>query len=233
MTTPRTLLASMIGMLALTQAGCAALGVAMIATTPGTKIDTAQILDPTAVTVGAPTEPGNANLTLKITLPEYQGQYVTGDVTQVLVGLADLESKVPYFGYEGSVKKVSDYHAALSDLLFDPTEVTLPGVAIDESSVGRKDASRYLYAKLSGKNAYTVTFTNVRKDKKLVAFAAAFSENATDKARIIGFVVRNTPVTVTPPTTNLGTLSITLGRGLVDLGGNVTIIEKPPAASLN
>lgn len=236
MFTPRKLLASFIGVLALTQTGCAALGIAMIgsANPPGAAIDTSQAGDLSVITAGPPTEPGNANVTLTVDLPAFQTQYLLTDVTQVVVGLMDLESKTPYFGYEGPNKVVSDYHAALSDILHDPAEVTLPaGLNIDETSVAKTDASRYLYARLEGKNSYTVKFTNVRANgRKLVAFAAAFKDNQSTKADIIGLAYTTNSINVTTPTTNIGTLAISLNRGLADLGGNVIITPATPSATL-
>ncbi len=236
MNTSRKLVGGLIGLLAIAQTGCAALGLAMVGnSTPGSSIDTAQVLDPNVPTVGQPTQPGNTNLTVKVALPQpadFQAQYVLSEITQLVVGLVDLNTNTAatplYFGYEGSVKKSSTtYHTTgnvVAEILGNPL-----------SLAQKAEFDRYLYFTLSGNDARatatrTVTFTNIKPSTSVRAFAVAFFGNGVNKdTNVAGFAESGT---MTAGTATPIALNLTLDRGLVTIGGNVTITPATPSASL-
>jgi hypothetical protein len=218
--------------LAVGQTGCAALGIAMVGT-PKPPIETAQVTDPSAITVGAPTEPGNSNVTVALNLPAYQTQYTRAQLDNLVVGLLDVDSATGYFGYAGESTVEPGYHQAIHQMLADPL-LGMPGFNVTKHT----DFKRFLYyaTGTSIKNQVPpqrVTFTNVRPSTtgKVAAFAAALS-GGTSKAHIVGFDVTTPTPVGTANFTLPETLEVTLNIGLVEIGGNVTIIEKPPAASV-
>jgi len=218
--------------LTLGQTGCAALGIAMVGnTTP--PVETANVIDPTAITVGAPTEPGNANVTVKFNVAAYQTQYTRTQLDNLVVGLLDLDSAAGYFGYAGASTTAPGYHTAIHQMLAD-AKYGLPSF----QPARHTDFKRYLYFEtgtaIQNATAPTsVTFTNVRPSSsgRVAAFAAAFS-GGTAKSHIVGFDVTTPTPVGTANFTLPETLQVTLDIGLVEIGGNLTIIEMPPAASL-
>jgi hypothetical protein len=239
MNTSRKLVGGLIGLLAIAQTGCAALGIAMVGNTmtPGTPIDTAQVLDPNVPTVGQPTQPGNTNLTVKVELPQasaYRTQFVLSEITQLVVGLVDLNTNAAtplYFGYEGSVKKSdTTYHTAdtsnvVAELLGNPLTLTQ-----------KREFNRYLYFTISGNDARAsatraVTFTNIKPNTSVRAFAVAFYGNGVSKDSNVAGLAESATMTANSTTPAIA-LNLTLDRGLVNLGGNVTITPATPSASL-
>lgn len=220
--------------LALGQTGCAALGIAMVGN-PKTPIETAKLDDPAAITVGAPTEPGNANVTVKLNVPAYQAQYKREQLDNFVVGLLDLDSSAGYFGYVGESNVEPGYHPAIHQMLADPT-YGMKGTPF--LSPKHQDFKRYLYFQTGTtiKNANPpakITFTNVRPSAngKIVAFAAALA-GGTAKANVVGFDVIAPTAIGTTNVTLAENLEVTLNIGLIDIGGNVSIVEKPPAATI-
>lgn len=246
MNTSRKLVGGLIGLLAITQTGCAALGIAMVGNsmTPGAPIDTAQVLDPNVPTVGQPTQPGNTNLTVKVDLPlpsDFQAQYVLSEITQLVVGLVDLNTATNvtplYFGYEGSVKRSSTtYHSTgnvVSELLG-----TYAGAPAGNTltTTQKQEFDRYLYFSISGNdarvsNTRTVTFTNIKPNTNVRAFAIAFFGNGVNKDTNVAGIIESPTLTANSTTPAIA-LNLNLNRGLVDLGGSVTITPATPSASL-
>lgn len=246
MNTSRKLVGGLIGLLAIAQTGCAALGIAMVgnAMGPGSPIDTAQVLDPTIPTAGQPTQPGNTHLTVKVELPQasaYRTQYVLSEITQLVVGLIDLNTNTAvtplYFGYEGSVKKSSTtYHTTgnvVAELL--GTHENAPaGNTLTNVQKGQFD--RFLYFSISGNDAAasatrTVTFTNIKPNTNVRAFAIAFFGNGVNKDNSVAGIAESATMTANSTTPAIA-LNLNLDRGLVDLGGNVTITPATPSASV-
>jgi hypothetical protein len=233
MISTRTIVGGLCVGLALGQTGCAALGIAMVGA-PTTPVETAHVSDPSAITVGAPTERGNSNVTVKLNMPAYQTQYTRQQLDNLVVGLLDMDSAAGYFGYAGESTVEPGYHAAIHQMLADPTY----GMPSGFVSPKHQDFKRYLYyatgtAIRNTTPPSTVTFTNVRPSTtgKVVAFAAAFS-GGTTKAHIVGFTVSPATPVGTTNFTFTAPLNVSLDIGLVTIGGNVSIVEKPPAASV-
>jgi len=240
MTITRKLVGGLIGLVAIAHTGCAALGVAMIGTAanPGKPLDTAT-LDPSIPTVGAPTEPGNGAVSLSVTLPgasAYRTQYVMSELTQIVIGLVDLNSSVNslYFGYVGTEKANSAaFHLPLAQNVLSWTMTNPPSVA------ERINFNRYLYYVIPAAQAgqsmtRTVAFTNIKPGTRVVAFAAAYVNNGNTANDVAGFAQTATDFTTIAGTNTIAApLNLTLNRNLGQIDGTVTITPATPSASAN
>lgn len=239
MTTTRKFVGGLIGLLAIAQTGCAALGIAMIGTAsnPGKPLDAATI-DPSIPTVGAPTQPGNGAVSVNVTLPgasSYRTQYVLSELTQIVIGLVDLNANPAslYFGYVGTEKQnAAAYHLPLTQNLLSWGMTNPPSVT------ERINFNRYLYyaipAALANQAATrTVAFTNVKPNTRVVAFAAAFVNGGNTAADVAGFAQTADFVTVAGTNTIAAPINLTLNRNLGQIDGTVTITPATPSASVN
>lgn len=242
MTTTRKLVGGLIGLMAIAQTGCAALGIAMIGTAsnPGKPLDAATI-DPSIPTVGAPTQPGNGAVSVNLTLPgasSYRTQYVVSELTQIVLGLVDLNANPAslYFGYVGSEKATSaPYHLPLTQNVFT-WDMTNP-----PSTTERINFNRYLYyvipaAQINQTGNLKVAFTNIKPSTtpRYVAFAAAFVNGGNTANDVAGFVKSTTPFNaVAGANTFASPLNLMLDRNLGWIDGNVTISPATPSASAN
>ncbi|MNK72083.1 hypothetical protein D3C87_915510 [compost metagenome] len=240
MTTTRKIVGGLIGLMAIAQTGCAALGIAMIGTAsnPGKPLDTATI-DPSIPTVGAPTQPGNGAVSVSVTLPgasSYRTQYVLSELTQIVIGLVDLNATPAslYFGYVGSDKPTSSpaYHGPLTGSLLSWGMTNPPSVA------ERSNFSRYLYYAIPTGQANqaasrTVAFTNIKPNTRVVAFAAAFVNGGNVATDVAGFTQTADFTTVAGTNTIATPLNLTLNRNLGQIDGTVTITPATPSASVN
>lgn len=236
MTTTRKLVGGLIGLLAIAQTGCAALGIAMIGTAanPGKPLDAAT-LDPSIPTVGGPTEPGNGAVSVSVSLPSYQTQYVVSELTQIVVGLVDLTPNAAsaYFGYVGTEKANSaPYHLPLTQNLLSWTMTNAP------TAPERINFNRYLYyaipaAQASQLGQRTVAFTNIKPGTRVVAFAAAFVNGGNTANDVAGYAQTADFTTVAGTNTFASPLNVSLNRNLGRIDDVVTITPATPSASAN
>ncbi|GEM_PF-3046625 len=244
MNTTRNIIGGLIGLLAIAQTGCVAMGIAMVGSSmaPGTPLDTAQALDPSIPTVGLPTKPGNVNLTVKVDLPQtsaYRTQFVLSEITQLVVGLVDLNTNTAttplYLGYEGSSKKTSTSYHTTGNIVAELLGSDLGNVN-PLTLTQKREFDRYLYFSLAGNDAKAaatraVTFTNIKPNTSVRAFAVAFYGSGVSKDSNVAGFSESTTMTASSTTPAIA-LNLTLDQGLVDLGGDLTITPATPSASL-
>lgn len=239
-TTPK-LLGALVGLLAISQTGCAGLGIAMIgaASNNGKPLDTAQVLDPSIPTIGGPAQPGNGTVAITVSLPTasaYRTQYAREDLTRVVIGLVDLNASDAtklYFGFD----ELGPLNSASYLPLMGPTLFTWTAYAnVPATDALKRDNKRYLYHNLTGAagglNSPTrsVAFTNIKPGTRVFGFAAAFVNGGTQATDLAGIGQTGTALTVQPGLKTLDQITLRLDRNLVEVDGSVTIVPSVPGA---
>lgn len=245
MTTIPKILGSLIGLLAITQTGCAGLGIAMVgAGGNGNPLDTAALLDPSIPTIGEPTQAGNGTVTLSVNLPEasaYRTQYGTQDITRVAIGLVDLNNSDTtklYFGSDdvGALNS-SSYLPLMGDTLLNWPYTNSPG-----TDVLKRNFNRYLYHNLTANmtpninpttkvSSRTVGFTNIKPGTRVFGFAVAFVNNGVTSVDVAGVGQTANALSVVAGTNTLDPINVSLDRNMGKIDGTVTITPSKPTAS--
>ena len=167
-------------------------------------------------------EPGTVRIAFNMPNAAYQTQHLLTDIKSLVFGLVDVSSE-PYFGYadgENFTAIGSRYHAAIAG------NGTVGSGLLNLPALGdaqRAETTRYLYVATPNHGSRGMTFSNVKPsaNARYVAFAAAFSKDATTTAvtaaDALGFC-QSDPFTVAGNgSTTAPAMTMTLNRGLGSL----------------
>ena len=180
------------------------------------------------------------SVTISVAMPEfgYQTQHLLEDINSLVFGLVDLSTDASnlYFGFaQGNA--ISDdappnYHAIIAGDGSTGSDLFGPDLSLHDSE--RKQTKRYLYAAVSGNTRQAVTFANVKpnKDKRYVAFVAAFQKDITQgeivmRADAIGFKASEPFKVESPGVLSMPPLEMVLDRALGSLKLELKIAEDP------
>lgn len=164
-------------------------------------------------------EPGTVRVSVNLPQSAYQTQHLLTDIQSLVFGLVDVSSE-PYFGYaDGATFTAigSRYHTAIAgNGTVGSGLLNLPAL----TDAQRAQTGRYLYVATANNGSRGMTFANVKPSAtaRYVAFAAAFSKDATTTAvtaaDALGFC-QSAPFTVAGNgSTAVPAMAMSLDRGL-------------------
>lgn len=246
----RHVIGALVALTAVTQTGCAALGLATLGMSVPRGVETAAL--PDGPMSGAATLPGNGTVSFTVNLlnpPTFNTQYVLEDISRLVIGLVDLNhADGSYLGYEGPNKMTADpvYHAAIAGTVAggSHTQGLLNYPAGASSNTERINRNRFLYypvtTGITGTTNRNVKFTNIKPGtSRYIAFAAAFTGNVNSPSlsTAAGFT-QTAAITTTgnlagDSVTTAPSITLNLNYGLGKIENStplVTIIEHKPSA---